>query len=168
MKFSWENKQIIHCQWSPHLRNCRQVSAFLERLCRLIDCYWQWEYIHTRPSNIFINLINLININLINLKVILQLTTFLVFVRDVLFIPCSCFFFFLSFCGTDCCSITQKLFVASTSNFLCLCKTNIHQAVQNVSDLDDDLDEWPWPFCQMHFELAQYLLSKTSSNCYTS
>ena len=64
--------------------------------------------------------------------------TFLVFDLDVLFIPCySSFFlsflsFFLSFRRVncvDCSSVSQKLSIESTSNFLCICRTIICSAL---------------------------------------
>ena len=61
--------------------------------------------------------------------------TFLVFDLDVLFIPCySSFFlsFFLSFRRVncvDCSSVSQKLSIESTSNFLCICRTRICSAL---------------------------------------
>ena len=61
--------------------------------------------------------------------------TFLVFDLDVLFIPCYSFFlsFFLSFFPPrrllDCSSISQKLSIESTSNFLCICRTTICSAL---------------------------------------
>ena len=62
--------------------------------------------------------------------------TFLVFDLDVLFIPCySSFFlsfFLLSFRRVncvDCSSVSQKLSIESTSNFLCICRTRICSAL---------------------------------------
>ena len=66
--------------------------------------------------------------------------TFLVFDLDVLFIPCYSFFL-LSFRRIDCSSISQKLSIESTSNFLCICRTRICSAVQNLSDLGTFCDE---------------------------
>ena len=72
------------------------------------------------------------------LKVIIQMMTFLVFDRDVLFIPCYSFFLLSD---RPIAVITQKLPIASTSNFLYLFTTSIRHAVRNFSDFDGDLDE---------------------------
>ena len=60
--------------------------------------------------------------------------TFLVFDLDVLFIPYYSSFFlsFSSFCRVncvDCSSVSQKLSIESTSNFLCICRTRICSAL---------------------------------------
>ena len=67
--------------------------------------------------------------------------TFLVFDLDVLFIPCYSFFFLSFFPPRRLLFHISKLSIESTLNFLCICRTRICSALQNLSDLGTFCDE---------------------------